>query len=519
MKLPGLAACMLAAAALLPWLDFSSPLVMAGVAGLSALILFRQTRSPAVVFLLCLLWVFWRGSPGPTDLRRQLSPETRSVRLRFQVRGDQTRIEKEDGSAEIWVPVRVNEVYLAGQWQDAAGRLQLRLPALEAPDFRIGSNWETYGVLRPGNHSYVGLFRAQGVLRPDPGALQSIAGNPAGWMLSSIFGVREKLAAGIDRACGGDARISGTLQALLLGRRNEMDRETLQMFVRTGLVHIFAVSGLHLGLLCGILLFFGRWMGISPRWIPLWVLPLLILFTLYTGLRASALRALVMIAVLLCSMPLYRRAKIENAFALAVILILGTAPAQIYDLGFQYSFLLVGSLLAFGTFFSDQVRAWFAPDPWAPLDPFRQFRHQVLWPRVQGALVVSLLCFMVSAPLTARVFHLFSPVGVLGNLLAVPLVFLLLATGFPALLFVGFPAEFSAALFLPARWSAALLLQWVDFLETLPGGTQWVKAPPLWMLFAFYAGLFALWRWPEKRKWAVGFLLGLGVYAAAGAWM
>ena len=510
---------MLAASALVPWLEFPALAAFSLCAGLLFFVIPKNGRIYLLVFSGCLLWVFWRGRPGPLDLRRHMEPGSRSMRLRFQVQGDADEMVFHGQDPALWVPVRAKAYYQSGQWQKSVGRVQVRMPAETAPRFLPGTVWEATGVLTSKQASYVGLYRADWIFRPDPGALRSVSGDTGSWMMESVFRMRERCSAGIQKACEGNSEVSAVLQALLLGRRNELDRDTLQIFVRTGLVHVFAVSGLHLGLLSAMLAVGCRWLGVSPRWIPCWVLPLLMLFTIYTGLRASALRALIMITCFLCSATLYRKANMGYAFALALVVILGIAPAQIYDVGFQYSFLLVGGLLAFGKICSEQTQEWFAADPWAPQSSAREFRHRHLWPRLQGAVLVSLLCFVVAAPLTAHVFHLFSPIGIVGNLLAVPLVFCLLATGFPGLFFVGLPAGVSAFFLLPARWCASLLLQWVDVLERVPGGTQWVKSPPLWMLFVFYGALICWWRWPRQKNWVLAVLLGVGAYAGTSAWL
>lgn len=519
MKLPQLAVGFLLAAALLPWLSGGQALLLAGVGGLLGFAGKRCVRALAWSLPFCLGWVYWQNAPGPADLRTKISPQAQSVRLRFQIMGDAEELSFGQGEASLRVPVRLTQWYQRGAWEAATGRLQLRLPAEGAPDFLTGTLWEAQGVVRPGNFSYVGLHRAGWRFTPDPDGLRHLEGPGGNRVLQNLFAVRAGLSRRLERVCADTPEIGGTLQALLLGKRAELERDQLQRFARTGLIHVFAVSGLHLGLLAGMLMLGGRRLGVSPRWMPLWVLPLLICFTLYTGLRASALRALLMISALLLAPVFKRRPHAGNAFSLAVVLILALAPGQVYDLGFQYSFLLVGSLLAFGRLFGGQLQAWFAADPWAVPGPARAWAARRLWPRLQGAVVVTLLCFVISTPLTAYTFHLFSPIGLLGNLLAVPLVFLLLASGFPALLCLALPTELAALCFLPAKICASALLTWVAWLDRIPGGTQWVQAPPVWMLAVFYA-LIAAWAWrPARALLWLSLLLSLAGYAGTRAWL
>ncbi|MDF3129724.1 ComEC/Rec2 family competence protein [Kiritimatiellaeota bacterium B1221] len=511
---------MLLAAVSLPWLPFEA---VCGIAlGLLPFAKWGPVRfrGAALGLSCCLLWVFLTARPGANDLHSSARrPEAHSARLRFEVRGDGDIFLFPGEAKEVRTPVRVRERYHEGEWHGAKGRVQLRLTESEVLKGGVGSVWEASGVLIPGNFSYVGLYRADWKFIPDPGSLQALSTRQGSVLLSGFFKVRERLAHEITAACPERSDIAATLKALLLGQRSELDRETVQRFVRTGLIHVFAVSGLHLGLLSSMLIFVCRGCGMSPRQYFWVVLPWLMVFTLYTGLRASALRALIMIACLLLASPLNRKAHLQSAFSLALLLIVTIAPAQVYDLGFQYSFLLVGSLLAFGKTFTQRLQAWFAADPWLVPSAGRQFRAQYVWSPLQGAVMVTALCFVISAPLTAYTFQLFSPIGLVGNLLAVPLTFLLLASGFPALLTTFLPASVSAAAFLPARWSAQALLTWVAFLEGIPGGTQWVKSPALWVLCVFYGCLFCWWRWPQRKNVAIAGLAALTCFAVTSRWL
>lgn len=519
MKLSGIAVCALLAAAILPWLEPVYILFFGGACLLAFLPVFRNYRPTFLTLFLCLIWGEWLTTPRESDLRTILGSQAQSARLRFQVMGDLDEVEFIGSEKEIRIPARVTAHYRSGQWEKAKARIQIRMSPEEASELMTGTYWEGTGVLKPGNFSYVGLFRSDWSFQPDPGQTASLEQGPGLPLLESFFRVRNQLAEGINASCSDQPEISATLQALLLGRRTEMDRKTLQLFARTGLIHVFAISGLHLGLLTGMMMAAYRWMELPRRFIPWVILPILLLFSLYTGLRASSLRALIMIACLLSAASLYRRPHLKNAFALAILVILGIAPGQVFDVGFQYSFLLVGGLILFGKHFGDKIQDWFAPDPWSPSSPGRDFRMRHLWLKLQGAAVVTSICFVVSAPLTAYHFNLFSPVGLLGNLLAVPLVFGLLASGFPALVSLGFPSSVSSICFLPAKACAGYLMDWVELLEKIPGGIQWVRSPSLGILFAGYLLVFTAVFWPRIQKIALALLFALLLYAGTDAYL
>lgn len=509
---------MLLAAALQPWLPGQW---LAGMGLLSlGIALWNpwKRRAGFILFPMCLLWVFVRSFPAANDVGHVLPPRPQSVRLQVQVRGDARVVEGFRGEPELRVPVRVTRVYSEGTWRNADGRVHLRMVGKDAPVFLTGSRWEATGVLRPDDAPYVGLYRAEWRFEPDTESVSALPATPATGVVATFFEVRAWLSDRIARSAADHPQTIPLLQTLLLGQRSELDETTLARFARTGIVHVFAISGLHMGLLAGMLFFCCRMLRVPYRFSGLFILPLLFLFALCTGMRASALRACIMIACMLLAPAVYRRPQLKNGFALALVIILGIAPGQVLDLGFQYSFLLVAALLAFGRPLGDAFMAMTAADPWAPERPHLRWWRQVVAPRLEGALMVTGICFVISAPLTAYTFHLISPIGLVGNLLAIPLVFWILATGFPAVGGLFLPVEVSAILLYPARLGAVCLMDWVNWLESIPGGYFWVRSPELWQLWVFYGCLAVWWRFPAQKRVSQAMLLTLAGYVALDAW-
>lgn len=516
MNIRGIAVCMLGAAAAAPWIPAAWWLLWLVPAGL---LMARRFGPLWLAAPLCLLWCVGRMVPGPLDLRRHPPADARTAELEWVVAGDARRLTTYRETEELAVPVRVKAVTLGGEPQPASGRVQLRLSDPGGIRVLPGTRWIARGILEPADLGHVGLRRADWkfTTRAENAAAVPRSGLPS--PAAGFFRIRDWSSRRLEAVNTGHPEVADVLQALLLGQRVELDEKASNRFARTGLIHVFAISGLHLGLLSLMCVAACRWLGISHRSQALVILPLLFLFTLCTGMRASALRALIMVACLLSAPLLYRRSDTLNALALAAVLILAAAPEQVFDLGFQYSFLMVWGLLVFGGWLGERTGDWFAPDPWAPESPRRNWLDRNVWRRIRGAVIVSCVCLALSAPLTARVFNLFSPVALVGNLLAVPLVFLLLFTGFLALPWLWLPVSAASVVFLPARLAGEALLGWVRLLERIPGGVQWVRSPPFWQLLAFYALLFAAWRRPERRRmwWAAG--LVLAGYVCTDLWL
>lgn len=143
------------------------------------------------------------------------------------------------------------------------------------------------------------------------------------------------------------------LQSLLLGERRLLAPEERQTFADSGLAHVLALSGLHIGMLAALLtlLFmplnaFGAW-----KWKYPLVMVLLWLYAALTGLSAPTVRACVMASFLSCAIIAERRNSAFNALCAAGIVLLCADPAALMEPGFQLSFVCVASLVLFGNFF------------------------------------------------------------------------------------------------------------------------------------------------------------------------
>lgn len=478
-----IAGCVVIGALLSRWLPFHPLLLLGPVPGL----LFFK-RVPAWVWMLplCVLFCCARMVPGPRDLQRLLPETALTLELEFVVAGDPVRMTTTRGSTEIRAPVWARRMRLHPEFEPVSGRVQVRIEDDAPAAFLPGSRWLGQGRFAPESAPHTGLRGATGVYKVRAADLKRLPSSGGDSLWNQFFAMRERLAAALRKACEQDVEAGEVLLTLLLGQRGDLDEMWMRRFAKTGLIHLFAISGLHLGLLTSLLLLVFRRSGLGHRWRWALVLPALFLFTACTGFRASAIRALIMAGCVLLAPMFNRREHLPSAFAAAASLILLYAPEQLVEIGFQFSFLLVAGLMLMGRLFDSAIGELVRGDPWAPTEVQRAWwKRRLLHPLLSG-MAVSAICFVVSSPLTAHRFNLFSPISLLGNLLAVPLAFLLLASGFLALPFLMLPGGVGAWVLLPARWSARGLLSWVELLEQVPHGVQWVRAPPLWMLLIVY---------------------------------
>lgn len=292
------------------------------------------------------------------------------------------------------------------------------------------------------------------------------------------------------------------LTSLLLGYYGQIPRELYQAFAATGTLHVFAISGSHVVIVCMIIIVVLTSCGIPrTRWI-LFLGPLLALYTIMTGLQVSALRACVMAVLFWLAPFLGRKADVYTALSAAAVLILCFDPHDLAGTGFVLSFVAVIGLVMFHPVFAPLLSRPFRRDP-LQVTPDTVWR---MWLRRMGRytadlLAMSLSAWLISAPLTAWYFETLSPIGILGNLVAVPLASLVIVTGFLSLTIgacVGSLADLfnHANLFLINALTAAIRV-----FASVPCGSFRVGVPPVWLLLVFYVllGIWRFVRWVGQR--------------------
>ena len=265
--------------------------------------------------------------------------------------------------------------------------------------------------------------------------------------------------------------------AMSLGDKRSLDAAQRQSFSATGVSHVLALSGLHLGILFSLysLLFVNRLPSRRGRvFASLLGVALLWGFALLVGFPLSLVRATVMFTLWQLSVVLYGERSSLNNLALAALLILLFSPASLFDIGFQLSFTSVFFIL---------LLTPHIPRP-------RWLRRSRLLALVYGWLTVSIVAQIGTGPLVAYYFHTIPLVGLLGNLLAIPLAYVILGLALVFFLIPGF------------QGLTATLLGWC--IRFLTGAVGWMSAWP-------YSHIKAYPHWAEVMVCYV-LLLALLVY-------
>lgn len=234
----------------------------------------------------------------------------------------------------------------------------------------------------------------------------------------------------------GHPSLAAVLQGMLLGQAQDLTEEQDARFTQSGTLHLFSISGLHIGVIAAVLeslLALSR----APHWTRYGCLLMLVwLFVDVTGRAPSAVRAFAMIALVQGAFVLRAPASILSALVVSAWIVLLVDPLQIFTAGFQMSYGIVAAIILFGLPLSER---------WTTrCEPFRHL-PRVSWNRfhktVRGALHRSLsaIAIGVSATLVGTLaglmyFQLLTPVSFFANLLMIPVASLALIAGFAALM-------------------------------------------------------------------------------------
>ena len=160
---------------------------------------------------------------------------------------------------------------------------------------------------------------------------------------SFLFSIREKVVNLLEKYLGNTDE-SSIAKALLIGYKVDLDKDLVQAYSDAGVVHIIAISGLHIGIIYAILLWLFSMLPFTKKSRPLrlfFILTGLWLFALLTGASPSAVRAAIMFSFIIIGTAFNKTGSVYNSIAASAFLLLCFNPYFLWDVGFQLSYLAV----------------------------------------------------------------------------------------------------------------------------------------------------------------------------------
>lgn len=316
------------------------------------------------------------------------------------------------------------------------------------------------------------LFEAEA-----PGTLSADPPHWAQWLNS----VKDRCSAILSRYL--DPGQQALIAATLFGDVSTLNEDFYNVSQQFGIIHIFSVSGLHVSFILAFVLLLARLLRRQHSWgLFLLMVPLLTLYTLFSDASAPAVRASIMGLATLLAMRLLRYRDPLTIIALAALALLLANPYNLWQIGFQLSFLAMLGLILLTPRF----------------EPFLGFLPKSL----ASALAVSLAAECVSLPLVAYYFYQIAPLSTLMNLLVVPFFSLLVPLALVALLVAAAVPALGALFFLPVRMLILVIVALMDIVSSLTGTLHiYIGQPSIWLLLLCYAALIAFCLVPlEARK-------------------
>jgi competence protein ComEC len=245
----------------------------------------------------------------------------------------------------------------------------------------------------------------------------------------------------------------GLAEALLIGYKDDLDKDLVQSYTNTGVVHIIAISGMHIALIYWLLallcrplrkLKYSKWLTAFIIIAGLW------LFSLLAGGQASVLRSALMFTFIVIGNNFSRKASIYNTLAASAFLLLCYDPFWLWDVGFQLSYTAVLSIVIF----------------MKPIYNLVYIKNKIL-DFIWKMNAVSIAAQLLTTPFSLYHFHQFPNYFLLTNFVAVPLssIIVLGEIFLCAVCFIPFPTFISGKIL---SWLIWLMNSYIERIEALP---------------------------------------------------
>ncbi len=264
---------------------------------------------------------------------------------------------------------------------------------------------------------------------------EAICVREAGWDLGSTVTsasrwARERMIGLLSHDLADAPDELAVILAMALGATENAPPAMQEPFRNSGTLHIFSVSGLHVVMVGTVFWAFLIPFGLPRGPLLLILLPLLFGYAFAAGSPPSAIRAALMAAIFLSGAVFDRRSDLFNSLGAAALVLLLIDTNQLYSVGFQLSFAVLGAIALLMPFIEKRRPKWVEPDPFLPKTLLSAWQRRFYWLRrhVWGSFAVSGAAMLGSLLLIFWNFRLFTPVSLVANVVLVPLSFAMLFT-------------------------------------------------------------------------------------------
>ncbi len=331
---------------------------------------------------------------------------------------------------------------------------------------------------------YMAFQKVFGLAYTDADRVEVVSANAISGLRSMVASVRKDIEKQIEKS-GNGVRI-GILKALIIGDKRDLDPDVREAFARAGVSHLLAISGLHMGIVAGLIFFalariFAFFPFLTgPGWVKktaaLFTLPGVVFYGLLAGMSPSTQRAVIMTTVFLMALVAGRRHQLINSLALAALVILAVHPPSLFAVSFQLSFAAVFFIVlgmdAVEGFLNGLKNRWLK--------------------RSAAFILVSFFAIAGTSPLTAHYFNQVSWIGLFTNCFMIPLVgFAALPLGLAGAAINGLFPDLSMMFFKAGGGILSLAFNIIEKIAALPHVSVKTVTPGLIETGSCYALLLA----------------------------
>ncbi|MGW8122381.1 ComEC/Rec2 family competence protein [Roseivirga echinicomitans] len=300
------------------------------------------------------------------------------------------------------------------------------------------------------------------------------------WPIATSIRIRNQ-SAELLKARISDADARGVLLAITLGVKDELDTELQTSFSAAGAMHVLAVSGLHVGIIYGIILLIFKRIKLNTWrrrwWMAIISIVLLWCYAFITGLSPSVLRAVTMFSFVAIAKAKNTNSSIYNTLAASAFVLLCWNPYLIMSVGFQLSYLAVFGIVYLQPKFYNLIDI-----------------HNIWLDKVWAISCVSLAAQIATAPLSILYFHQFPTYFLFSNLFIIPAAFAMLIMGLGVLALGGIPYLGEAVSWI-TEWFVRIINWLVHWVRWLPGSTTegiHLTTREAWLVYAVIIMLIVL---------------------------
>ncbi|MEA3232014.1 MAG: DNA internalization-related competence protein ComEC/Rec2, partial [Thermodesulfobacteriota bacterium] len=375
---------------------------------------------------------------------------------------------------------------------EACGRIRITVGEGEDLDLNRGDRIRVsgrlkrvYGFHNPGGFNYERYLAFQKIwcrMWVSPQRVVILDHSVSPTLSGRVEKIRQTVARLVDQSVSGESR--EVLKALVIGDRSGISPSLREMFNRTGIGHLLAISGLHIGIVASVAFFLFKWLLSYSRFLlhrawagkfaAIFTFIPVIIYGVMAGMSPSTQRALVMVAVFLLA---YLAGKIQDAFntlAVAGVVILAVYPPAVFSISFQLSFAAV-ALIILGI-----SRPW--PESRSGVVP----RFPII-KKIGSLMAGTVLAILGTLPLVMQSFNEVSLIGIGTNLLAVPLIgFVVVPTGLLGMFIHPVSTFLATTCFNVAGYILEMTLVGTHFLADLPFASLKTITPSMIEVILYY---------------------------------